>query len=113
MREVVADVGPRVIHSAQIPVQEYASKFIRAPEDQPFIRTLLGVVADELSYRNTKKLRQLLHIPIRETHGGDTTAIRAFGAVDLLFYVLREASELALYKAVPLQMLAETLVFAA
>jgi len=113
MRKIIADAGASFIHFAQSAVQEYASSLFRAFEDQAFFRALLGVIPDELRYRDAKKFRQLLDIPFGEANGGDATAVGTPCAIDLLFHVLRDAPEPALHQAMPLQMFAESLVLLA
>jgi hypothetical protein len=110
MGKVFAISWSRVIDRAHRPLEKGAAAR-PAPQNQSLIDAVFGVVAKKFSRANAQKPRKLLYVATGKPHSCDPAAISTFRTVDLLFDSLCDLTEPALDKVVPLEMLAETLVF--
>lgn len=109
---MLACLRPGLIDGTHRSVEENASAFGPAQNRSLFFR-LFCIVAKELLRFHAKEARQALDIALIQLSGGDTTAIRAGGAVDLFFRFLCDCLEPPLDKIVPFQPGTETQILIA
>ena len=109
MRKPPTDIRPIFINQADISIQKCAA-CARACQDDTFVHCIGGVLFQELPALQAHGRREPLNISLRKLDGSNATAVRARGAINLVFHAFGDAAQNAVGMVTAFQMTPKTFI---
>src|SRR5579871_136594 len=113
VRKSLAGLGTLLVDRAGVAIEEDAPTVRGAAQDSAFFRALGGVFGEELCGLDPQEACQALHVALGDGSGGDSAAVRALGAIDLLFDLFGDAAQNAVGVVACFHVAPEAFIFGA
>lgn len=113
MREVLAGGGAGFVDGTESTIEENAAALGGSFEDESFVCGFLAIVCEKAGDGDAEKPSQTGYVAFEQPRGGNLAAVGTDSAINGILDGFGGAAEANLDVAMPLQVLAESLVFSA